>query len=170
MLRGFNMEVNETNAQRVNDVYSELAAISASDTSELADAMSRTASIANSVGAEFENIASFLALGIETTRESANNIGTAMKTILARFNELTKDPSEIGEVDGEVVDANRVETALKSANIALRDQNGEFRKADEVLIEVAQKWDTLSTMQQRYIATQAAGSRRNESCPLLSAA
>jgi hypothetical protein len=31
-LRGFNMEVNEINATRVNDVYSELAAITAADT------------------------------------------------------------------------------------------------------------------------------------------
>jgi hypothetical protein len=31
-LRGFNMEINETNAQRINDVYSELAAITAADT------------------------------------------------------------------------------------------------------------------------------------------
>jgi hypothetical protein len=31
-LRGFNMEINETSATRVNDVYSELAAITAADT------------------------------------------------------------------------------------------------------------------------------------------
>jgi hypothetical protein len=31
-LRGFNMAVNEMNAQKVNDVYSELAAITAADT------------------------------------------------------------------------------------------------------------------------------------------
>jgi hypothetical protein len=31
-LRGFNMEINETNATRINDVYSELAAITAADT------------------------------------------------------------------------------------------------------------------------------------------
>jgi hypothetical protein len=31
-LRGFNMELNETSATRVNDVYSELAAITAADT------------------------------------------------------------------------------------------------------------------------------------------
>lgn len=169
-LLGFNMEVNETNAQRVNDVYSELAKITAADTEEIATAMSKTASIANSVGAEFENIASFLALGIESTRESADSLGTALKTILARFNELTKDPSEIGEVDGEIVDANRVEAALRSAGIALRDANGEFRNTDEVLMEVAQKWDSMTIMQRRYIATQAAGSRRNKCCPLLSAA
>ena len=159
-LRGFNMEVNETNAQRVNDVYSKLAAITASDTEEIATAMSKTASIASAVGAEFENIAVFLAQGIETTRESADSIGTALKTVLARFNELTKDPLEIGEVDGEIVDANKVETALKSVGIALRDTNGQFRDADEVLLNVASKWNTMSVMQQRYIATQAAGSRQ----------
>jgi hypothetical protein len=32
-LRGFNMEINETSATRINDVYSELAAITAADTS-----------------------------------------------------------------------------------------------------------------------------------------
>jgi hypothetical protein len=32
-LRGFNMEINETSAQRINDVYSELAAVTAADTS-----------------------------------------------------------------------------------------------------------------------------------------
>lgn len=159
-LRGFNMEVNEENAQRVNDVYSKLAAISASDTEEIATAMSKTASIASSVGAEFENIAVFLAQGIETTRESADSIGTALKTVLARFNELKKDPSEIGEVDGEIVDANKVEAALRSVGIALRDTQGQFRAADEVMLEVAKKWDTMSVMQQRYIATTAAGSRQ----------
>lgn len=159
-LRGFNMEVNETNAQRVNDVYSKLAAITASDTEEIATAMSKTASIASAVGAEFENIAVFLAQGIETTRESADSIGTALKTVLARFNELTKDPAEIGEIDGEIVDANKVEKALRSVGIALTDTNGQFRDADQVLLEVAQKWNTMSIMQQRYIATQAAGSRQ----------
>jgi hypothetical protein len=32
-LRGFNMEIDEMSATRVNDVYSELAAITAADTS-----------------------------------------------------------------------------------------------------------------------------------------
>lgn len=59
-LRGFNMELNETSAQRVNDVYSNLAANAAANTQEIADAMTRTASIANSAGMSFENTAAFL--------------------------------------------------------------------------------------------------------------
>lgn len=59
-LRGFNMELNEASAQRVNDVYSNLAANAAANTQEIADAMTRTASIANSAGMEFETTAAFL--------------------------------------------------------------------------------------------------------------
>lgn len=59
-LRGFNMELNETSAQRVNDVYSKLAAITASNTEEIATAMTKTASIANAANMEFETTAAFL--------------------------------------------------------------------------------------------------------------
>ena len=159
-LRGFNMEVNELNAQKVNDVYSELAAITAADTQEIATAMTKTASIASSANMEFETTAAFLSQIIETTRESAETAGTAMKTVIARFTELKKDPAEIGEVDGEIVDANKIETALKTINVALRDSSGQFRNLDEVFLDISEKWNTLDTNTQRYIATMAAGSRQ----------
>ena len=159
-LRGFNMEVNETNAERVADVYSQLAAITASTVEEISTAMTKTASIADSAGMEFEKTAAFLSQIIETTRESAETAGTAMKTVIARFQELKKDPSEIGEIDGEIVDANKIETALRSVGVALRDTSGQFRDLDDVFMELAQKWDGLDTNTQRYIATIAAGSRQ----------
>jgi TP901 family phage tail tape measure protein len=159
-LRGFNMELNETSAQRVSDVYSELAAITAADTKEIANAMTKTASIASNAGMEFETTAAFLSQIIETTRESAETAGTAMKTVIARFQELKKDPAEIGEVDGEIVDANKIETALRSVGVSLRNANGQFRDLDDVFLELSSKWDTLDTNTQRYIATIAAGSRQ----------
>lgn len=159
-LRGFNMELNQTNAQNVADVYSQLAAISASDVDELSVAMTKTASIASNAGASFENTAAFIAQIVETTRESAETAGTALKTIIARFTELKKDPAEIGEVDGEVVDANKIETALRSVGVALRDTDGQFRDFDDVILELSSKWDSLDTNTQRYIATIAAGSRQ----------
>ena len=159
-LRGFNMEVNEMNAQKINDVYSNLAAITAADTEEIATAMTKTASIASSANMEFETTAAFLSQIIETTRESAETAGTAMKTVIARFTELKKDPAEIGEVDGEIVDANKIETALRTINVALRDTSGQFRDLDDVFLDIAEKWDGLDTNTQRYIATMAAGSRQ----------
>ena len=159
-LRGFNMELNEASAQKVNDIYSKLAAITASDTQEIATAMSKTASIASNAGASIENTAAFLSQIIETTRESAETAGTALKTVIARFSELKKDPSEIGDVDGEIVDANAIESALKLAGVQLRDTSGQFKEFDQVIIELSGKWDSLDKNTQRYIATMAAGSRQ----------
>ena len=159
-LRGFNMEINEASATKVNDVYSELAKITASDTQEISTAMTKTASIAHNANMEFETTAAFLSQIIETTRESAETAGTAMKTIVARFTELKKNPNELVEVDGEQVDANKIETALKSVGVALRDSNGEFRKLDDVFLDLAKRWDSLTVNEQRYIATMAAGSRQ----------
>ena len=159
-LRGFNMEINETSAEHINDVYSNLAAKTASNTEELGTAMQRTASIAHSAGMSFEGTAAFLAQAIETTREPAENLGTAMKTIVARFQELKKNPLEITEVDGEEVSYNKVDTALQSIGVSLKDVNGQFRDLDQVFLDIAQRWDGLSQVQQRYIATTAAGSRQ----------
>ena len=159
-LRGFNMEINETSAEHINDVYSNLAAKTASNTEELGTAMQRTASIAHSAGMSFEGTAAFLAQAIETTREPAENLGTAMKTIVARFTELKKNPLEITEVDGEEVSYNKVDTALQSIGVSLKDANGQFRDLDKVFLDIAQRWDSLTQTQQRYIATTAAGSRQ----------
>ena len=159
-LRGFNMEVNEASAQRVNDVYSQLAAKSASNTEELSIAMSKTAPLAHNAGMEIESTAAILANMIETTREAPETLGTAMKTVIARFQELKKAPDQIGEVDGEIVDANKIETALRSIGVALRDSQGQFRDFDDVIFDISAKWNTLDKNTQRYIATIAAGSRQ----------
>lgn len=162
-LRGFNMELNETSAERVNDVYSKLAAISASDTNELATAMTKVASLANSANMEFENTAGFLAQMIETTRESAETAGTALKTVVARFAEVKGLYSEgdlIGNVEGEEVDINKVGTALRAAGIDLNEFMTGAKGLDDILLELSGKWDSLDLLTQRYIATMAAGSRQ----------
>lgn len=73
-LRGFNMEINESNAQRVADVYSELAAITAADTEEISRAMGKTASLASSAGMEFETTAAFLSQIINITVTCNSNV------------------------------------------------------------------------------------------------
>lgn len=159
-LRGFNMEVNELSAQRVNDIYSQLAAKTASNVEEIATAMSKTAPLAHNAGMEIETTTALLAQMIERTREAPETLGTAMKTVIARFQELKKDPALVEPVEGEIVDANKVETALRTIGVSLRDTSGQFRNLDEVFLEISKKWDSLSTNTQRYIATIAAGSRQ----------
>lgn len=163
-LRGFNMELNETNAQRVDDVYNKLAAISASNVDEISTAMTKVASLANNANMEFETTSAFLAQMIETTRESAETAGTALKTVVARFSEVKELYSE-GELlgtdsEGEAIDVNKVSTALRTAGINLNEYLTGMKGLDDIFIELAQKWDSLDIVQQRYIATMAAGSRQ----------
>lgn len=164
-LRGFNMELNETSAQNVADVYSELAAVSAADVDEISTAMSKVASLANSAGMTFEVASALLTQGIETTRESAETIGTSLKTVLARFTEVKNNPNAVSTVDGESVDANAIEGALKTVGISMRDDAGQFRDMGDVLLELSSIWGDLDTNTQRWIATLAAGSRRNTIAP-----
>jgi TP901 family phage tail tape measure protein len=157
-LRGFKLEMSE--AGRVNNVFSALAAKTAADTDGISYSLTKTASIAKSAGMELETTSAFLAQMIETTREAPENIGTAMKTIVARFEEVKKSASEL-EVDGEIVDANKIEGALRSVGISLRDEvTGQFRNLDNVFLELSSIWDTLDKNTQRYVATLAAGSRQ----------
>lgn len=155
-IRGFNMEMQD--AARVTDVYSKVAAITASDTQELVTAMSKTASSAAAVGSSFENTAAMLAVMIEATRESPQNLGSALKSIISRYGEMTKGLTEDSE--GEEIDYNRVDTALKTIGITLKDAQGQFRDFDDVILELSKKWDTLDSVTQRYIATIFAGNRQ----------
>ena len=157
-LRGFHMEMDQ--GAHVTDVYSELAAHAAADVNGIAYAMSKTASIANSAGMSFENTAAFLTQMIETTQEAPENIGTAMKTIIARFTELKTNVAGTAESEFEDLDYNKVDKALKSVGISIKDATGQFRNLDEVFLELSQKWNTLDRNSQRYIATIAAGSRQ----------
>ena len=72
-IRGFRMEMDQ--GAHITDVYSTLAAHAAASVNDIAQAMVRTSSIANSAGMSFENTAAFLTQMIETTQESPENIG-----------------------------------------------------------------------------------------------
>ena len=163
-LRGFNMEINEDNAQRVNDVYSKLAAITAADTDEISTAMTKVASLAHNANMEFETTSAFLSQMIETTRESAETAGTALKTVIARFSEVKKlyNQGDLMGTDeeGEEIDVNKVSQALRSAGINLNEYLTGAKGLDDIFIELAGKWQNLDMVQQRYIATMAAGSRQ----------
>ena len=144
-------------AMDYTDKIAQVGAVSAADFHELSAAMEKTASSAYTAGISFDSLLGYLGKMIEVTREAPANLGTAMKTIIARFEDMKKDPMAILE-DG--VSANKVETALASIGIALRDLEGEFRPLEDVFDELGMKWDSLTRNQQAYIATIAAGSRR----------
>lgn len=161
-INAFNLKAKES--IKITDIYSNLAAKAAVDQSELANAMSKVASMAASVGMSLETTSTFLTQIIETTREAPETAGTALKTVLARFGEVKKlidTGKSTGTTDeGEEIDVNKIDTALKTVGVRLTDTNGQMRALDKVILELAEKWNSLDSMTQRYLATMAAGSRQ----------
>ena len=154
-LNAYKMEADE--AVRVTDTIAAMDTNAAISSEELMTALTKTASIAANAGMSLESTEIFLTKMIETTREAPENLGTALKTIVARFGEVKE------EIDGEEIelaDINRVDTALKTVGITLLDTAGQIRDLDGVFLELSSKWDDLDRNTQRYIATIAAGSRQ----------
>lgn len=58
------------------------------------------------------------------------------------------------------LDLNRVDKALKTVGIDMKDATGQFRNFDDVLMELSSKWEGLERNSQRYLATIIAGSRQ----------
>ena len=153
-LNGFQLAAED--AMKVSDKFAAIAAQSATSYEEIATALSKVASQANIAGMSIDYTTALLAKGIETTREPAESIGTALKTIIARMREIT----DYGKTLEDGMDINNVETQLAYVGIALRNQNGELRSTEEVLNELGNKWDTLSSNQQAAVAKALAGTRQ----------
>ncbi len=96
--------------------------------------------------------------------EAPETAGTALKTVLARFSEVKELYSQgqlLGtDEEGQEIDVNNISKALRTAGINLNEYLAGAKGLDDILLELSSKWDSLDTVQQRYIATMAAGSRQ----------
>lgn len=82
---------------------------------------------------------------------------TFYNTMLSRMGNLKAGRLEDPETSESLSD---VESTLSGLGIKLRDSNSEFRNFGDVLDEVAGKWDSFSSVQQRAVATAFAGTRQ----------
>lgn len=152
-INGFNYSY--TQVEEVVDKMSVLAAKSAADIDELATAMSKGASQANVAGLSFDQYNAYLATMIETTREAPENLGTSLKTIMSRFQQIKS-----GDNTEDDTDVNAVEKALRTVNVALRDSEGQLRDLGDVLDDLGPKWKSLDRNTQVYLGTVIAGTRQ----------
>ena len=153
-LNGFQLAAKE--AMKVSDKFAAVAAASATSYEEIAVALSKVASQANTAGMSIDYTTALLSKGIETTKEAPETIGTALKTVIARMREL----GDYGETLSGDTDINNVETQLAYVGIELKNANGELRSTEDVLDELGRKWDTLSNNQQAAVAKALAGTRQ----------
>ena len=144
-------------AALVADKFNKVAAASAADINELSTAFSKAAAQANQAGVGMDNYLAYIATMVEATREAPENIGTSLKTIFSRMQQV----KEIGEsVEDGAVSINNVETALQAVGVELLDTNGQLRDLEDVFAELGPKWNSLDRNAQAYLGTIIAGTRQ----------
>lgn len=148
-------KLSAEDAMSVADKFNKVAASSAADINELSTAFSKAAAQANQAGVSMDNYLAYIATMEEKTREAPENIGTSLKTIFSRMQQI-----KTGENTEDGVDVNAVETALRSVNIALRDTQGQLRDLEEIFAELGPRWNQLDRNTQAYLGTIIAGTRQ----------
>ena len=130
---------------------------SASDAGGIGTALTRVASMANNAGVSLEKTAAMIATIKDVTQGSDESIGTALKSIFSRMNQI-KAGKFVDAETGEPL--NNVEKVLNKVGISMRDVNGQFKDSEIIMDEVAGKWNTFDSMTQKAIATAQAGAHQ----------
>ena len=154
-LNGFQLSADQ--AGHINDVLTSIDLQSASDAGGIGEALSRTASMANNAGVSLEKTAAMIATIKDVTQQSDETIGTSVKSILSRMNNI-KVGKFVDDETGEPL--NDVEKVLNEVGISMRDVNGQFQDSEITIDSIAEKWSTFDKNTQKAISTAVAGTRQ----------
>ena len=137
------------------DVVNALGAATASSTDEIAEGLEKFMSVAETVGLSYEYATAALATVTAQTRQSADVVGTAFKTLFARIQDL-----ELGNTLDDGTTLGSYSEALAKIGVNILDASGNLKEMDTILDEMAEKWDHLTTAQQTATAQSVAGVRQ----------
>lgn len=161
-LKGFKLEVG--NALDVVDKLTQMdqkAAVSAQGVSEALSLMANSARLA---GLSINQAIAMVSTVGEVTQQSMSTVGNSMKTMLARFGNVKAGAFSSMSEDGEdaTESINDTEKVLRTLGISIRTASGEMRDFDDVLADVAEKWNTLDTVSKNAVAGALGGVRQRE--------
>lgn len=142
------------NLERYADVMTALGATTASSSSEIAKGLEKFASVTKTIGLSYDYAASALATVTAQTRQSADSVGTAFKTLFSRLESLN-----LGETLDDSTTLNKYSEALLKVGVNVMDVNGNLKNMDNILDELGEKWTSLNKAQQVALAQTVGGVR-----------
>ena len=84
--------------------------------------------MANTVGVSGEQLAAQIATIESVTREAPEQIGNGLKTLYARFSDIS-----LGKTDEDGVGLGKVTATLEKIGVQVLDQFGDIRSMDDIL-------------------------------------
>ncbi len=146
-IRQFNLDASDS--LWIMNQWNELGQTTGATTREIAEAVIRSGKAFQAVGGSLNQLNAIAAATIEATGESGEKIGTMLKTVSARYADLSTKKSLEKML------------AVPNLEIDIYDENkDEFNNIFEVLQKLSMKWNTLGEAQQAEIGKVAAGVRQ----------
>lgn len=150
-----NFAEGSENLEYYADVITALGAATASSSEEISTGLNKFAAAAKTVGLSYEYATAALATVTATTRQSADTVGTAFRTLFSRLEGL-----KLGKTLEDGVDLNKYSQALADVGVNILDQKNQIKDMDTILQELAGRWKELKEEQQIALATTVGGVRQ----------
>ena len=165
MLKGFKLEASD--ATTVVDKLTKVDMSAATSAGDIAEALRQFATTAQLSGVDLDESIAMATTIMDVSQKDASSTGNAIKTMLSRFGNVKAGIYSGMNISGDqnemTESLNDIEKVLKKLGISLRASNLEFREFDDVLDDIAAKWDMLDSVSKNAIATAMAGTRQRES-------
>ncbi|AKA61481.1 tape measure protein [Bacillus phage Stahl] len=110
---------------------------------QLSNSIRKAGGTANAFGVSMDMVIGYTTAIGEATRESGQQIGNALKTIFSRVTTL-----------------GGAEKVLNAVGIAVKDQAGEARKAEDIFGDLHKVWGDLTNAERQNIALKVAGTHQ----------
>lgn len=137
------------------DVITALGAATASSTSEISEGLEKFAAVAETVGLSYEYATTALATVTAETRQSADVVGTAFKTLFARIQDL-----ELGKTLEDGTTLGKYAQALQTIGVNVKTSTGEVKDMNTILDEMGAKWKQIDDATKIATAQAVAGTRQ----------
>ena len=154
MLKGFKLEASDA-----MDVVSKLTKVdmeAATSAGSIAESLRQFATTAQLSGVDIDQAIAMATTIMDVSQKDASSVGHALNTMIARYGNVKAGAytkANLGEESSDTTEKlNDIEKVLNKIGISMRTTSLEFRDFDEVLEDVADKWQDLDNVSQNAIA------------------
>ena len=166
-IKGFKLSTED--AMSVVDKLTKIDQVAAISAGNLAEGLARVSTTAQQAGLSLDETAAMVTTITEVTQRDASTAGEALRTLISRYSNVKAGVfasmgEEAEETSGNI---NDIEKVLGKLGIRIRTSGTEMRSIEDVLDELAEKWDTLDDVSRNAVASAFAGVRQRESFNIL---
>lgn len=151
-MNAYGLDDNIDKLNAALDSWANVANISAADVGELAEASQKAASAAATLGVSTDQLNAQIATIESVTREAPEQIGNGLKTLYARFSDLS-----MGKTLDDGVDLGKVTSTLDKIGVQVLDGDGKMRGVGNIMEDLMKVWDSIDSTQKAAVGQTLAG-------------